>query len=410
VQIELVTIGTELLLGFTVDTNGAFIGQALAGLGVRVVRRTAIGDHPDRIREAVAEALARTGAVITTGGLGPTRDDMSKKVVADLFGWPLRFEQRLWDELGERWRRMGRELSAANRCQAEVPEGAAVLPNQWGTAPGLWLEGAAGLVIMLPGVPREMRKLMEHEVLPRLRLRSGDRVTRSTVVRTTSIPESTLGARVGPVEDELKPLTLAYLPSVQGVDLRLTAWDLAPEEADRLLAAAGLRLRAVAGDHAYGSGEEDLAAIVLAALRSRGWKLAVVESCTGGLLGARITAIPGSSDVFVGGAICYADAVKTAQVGVDPDLIARHGAVSVEVAEAMASGGAVRFGTEVGVGVTGIAGPGGGSGDKPVGTVCFGWVAGNLRESARVVFPGSRQEIRDRATQLALHRLWLMTR
>ena len=409
-QIELVTIGTELLLGFTVDTNGAFIGQALAGIGVRVVRRTAVGDHPDPIRYAVAEALARTGAVITTGGLGPTRDDMSKKVVADLFGWPLRFEQPVWDELAERWRRMGRELSAANRCQAEVPDGATVLPNRWGTAPGLWLEGEAGLVIMLPGVPREMRKLMEHEVLPRLRAGSGDRVTRSTVVRTTSIPESTLGARVGPVEDELRPLTLAYLPSVQGVDLRLTAWDLAPAEADRLLVAAGLRLRAVAGDYAYGSGEEDLAAIGLAALRARGWRLAVAESCTGGLLGARITAIPGSSDVFVGGAICYADALKTALVGVDSDLIARHGAVSVEVAQAMASGAAARFGAEAGVGITGIAGPGGGSEDKPVGTVCFGWVAGNLRESARVVLPGSRQEIRERATQLALHRLWLMTR
>jgi nicotinamide-nucleotide amidase len=230
------------------------------------------------------------------------------------------------------------------------------------------------------------------------------------VVRTTTIPESTLGARVGPVEDEFKPLTLAYLPTVQGVDLRLTAWDLVPEEADRLLAAAGSRLRAVAGDHAYGSGEEDLAAIVLTALRSRGWKLAVAESCTGGLLGARLTSIPGSSEVFVGGAICYADALKTALVGVDSDLIARHGAVSVEVAQAMASGAAARFGTEVGVGITGIAGPGGGSEDKPVGTVCFGWVAGNLRESARVVFPGSRQEVRDRATQLALHRLWLMTR
>jgi nicotinamide-nucleotide amidase len=197
---------------------------------------------------------------------------------------------------------------------------------------------------------------------------------------------------------------------VQGVDLRLTAWDLAPEEADRLLATAGSRLRALVGDHAYGSGEEDLAAIVLGALRSRGWKLAVAESCTGGLLGARITAIPGSSDQFVGGAICYDDALKTALVGVDPTLIGRHGAVSVEVAEAMASGAAARFGAEVAVAVTGIAGPGGGSEEKPVGTVCFGWVAGNLRETARVVFPGGRQEIRDRAAQLALHRLWLMTR
>jgi nicotinamide-nucleotide amidase len=409
-QVELVTIGTELLLGFTVDTNSAWLGQALGAVGVTVGRRTAVADRPEAIRAAVEEALRRTGAVLTTGGLGPTRDDMSKKVVAELFGWPLRFDAGVWEELGARWRRMGRELSAANRCQADVPEGAVVLPNRWGTAPGLWLEGPRGLVVMLPGVPREMRKLVQHEVLPRLGARVGERVIRSAVLRTTAIPESSLAAKVGPHEEELAPLSLAYLPGTTGVDLRLTAWDLPAADADRLLAAGIERLRTLAGDHAYGTGEDDLAAATLATLRQQGMTLAIAESCTGGMLGERLTAIPGSSDVFLGGVVAYHDRVKTGQLGVDPALLASHGAVSLEVARAMAAGAQARLGSSAAVAVTGVAGPGGGSEEKPVGTVCFGWIARNQSEAARVVFPGNRREIRERACQYALHRLWLMSR
>jgi nicotinamide-nucleotide amidase len=409
-QVELVTVGTELLLGFTVDTNSAFLGQALGAIGVTVTRRTAVADRPDEIRAAVEEALRRTGAVITTGGLGPTRDDMSKKVVAEHFGWPLRFDNAVWEELGNRWRRMGRELSPANRCQAEVPEGAVVLPNRWGTAPGLWLEGPPGLVVMLPGVPREMRKLVEHEVVPRLQSRAGDRVVRSAVLRTASIPESSLAARVGPHEEELHPLTLAYLPGTTGVDLRLTAWNLPATEADALLGAGIERLRHLVGDHAYGTGEEDLAAVTLERFRSLQATLAVAESCTGGMLGERLTAIPGSSDVFLGGVIAYANAAKTAQLGVDPVLLETHGAVSLEVARAMAEGGRARFGADAAVAITGVAGPGGGTEEKPAGTVCFAWIARNQTEAARVVFPGSRPEVRERACQYALHRLWLMSR
>ena len=408
-QLELVTIGTELLLGFTIDSNSAHIGRVLADAGIRVARRTTVPDDADAIRSAVSAALARTGAVLTTGGLGPTRDDLSKKVVADVFGWPLRFEESVWENICARFRRMGREPSPANRCQAEVPEGALVLANQWGTAPGLWLEGQPGLVIMLPGVPREMRKLLDQVVMPKLVSRGSGRVIRSAVVRTTGIPESTLGALIAPVEDTLAPLTLAYLPGTEGVDLRLTAWDLPAAEADRLLAAAAERLRGLAGEHAYGSGEEDLAALTLEVLRERGWHLSVAESCTGGMLGERLTAIAGSSDVFVGGAISYDNALKTSVLGVPAALLASHGAVSIEVAQAMADGAASRFGTEASVGVTGIAGPSGGTPDKPVGTVCFGWVAGNRREAARVVFPGSRREIRERAVQFALHRLWRLS-
>ena len=407
-DLEIVAIGNELLLGFTVDTNGAELGRALAEVGVRVTRRTTVGDEPGAIRGAVQEALARSGCVVTTGGLGPTRDDVSKKVVAELYGWPLRFHDDIWDRLVERFRRMGREPAPANRGQAEVPEGAVVLNNRWGTAPGLWFEGPRGLVIMLPGVPGEMRKLLAHEVAPRLAARAGGAVVRSKELRTSSIPESTLAGRIGDLEDELAPLSLAYLPGVRGVDLRLTAWNLSGDDARDLLDRGAAKLRAAIGDVVYGEDGIDLAAVLVDRLRERGMTLSLGESCTGGLVGARVTAVPGSSAVFQGGAVCYSDAAKTALLGVAPELIASVGAVSPEVALALARGARDRFGTSAAIGVTGIAGPDGGSEDKPVGTVCFAWLLGHQDQEARYVFPGNREEVRERAAQFALHRLLRM--
>jgi len=348
--------------------------------------------------------------VLTTGGLGPTRDDVSKKVIAELYGWPFRFHDDIWQRLVERFRRMGREPAPANRGQAEVPEGAVVLNNRWGTAPGLWLEGPPGLVIMLPGVPHEMRKLLEHEVTPRLAERSGGAIVVSKELRTSSIPESTLATRLDALENELAPLSLAYLPGVHGVDLRLTAWSLPAEEARAMLGAAAARLRAVIPDVVYGEDGADLAAVLLTALRESGHTLSVGESCTGGLVGARVTAVPGSSAVFQGGAVCYSNAAKTALLGVAPALIESVGAVSPEVALALARGAREKFGTTAAIGLTGIAGPDGGSEDKPVGTVCFAWLLGEKEQQARYVFPGSREEVRERAAQYALHQLFRMAR
>jgi nicotinamide-nucleotide amidase len=409
-QIELITIGTELLLGFTVDTNGAHLGQRLAEAGVRVARRTSVGDDPAQIERAVREALGRTGLVLTTGGLGPTRDDMTKKVVAALFDAPLEFRPALWDGLVARFARIGRVPSESNRCQAEVPAGATVLPNRRGTAPGLWLRGAPGEVIMLPGVPTEMRGLLADEVLPRLRERAGGRAITSRILRTTGVPESTLAERLQAVEDGLAPLSLAYLPGLEGVDLRLTAWDLDPAEAAGLLDRAEAALRAALGPFCYGGGTDDLAALLLAELRARGHRLAVAESCTGGLVGGRVTAVPGSSDVFVGGTIAYADRVKVARLDVPEALLARHGAVSEAVVRAMAEGAQVAHGATAAVAVTGVAGPGGGSEEKPVGTVWFGFALGARVEAQRVGFPGSRADVRARAAQFALHGLWRRVR
>ncbi|MGH7567374.1 MAG: competence/damage-inducible protein A, partial [Gemmatimonadales bacterium] len=264
-KLEVLTIGTELLLGHTTDTNAAELGHALAAAGAEIVRRTTVADRPAAVRDAVGEALARTGFVLTTGGLGPTRDDLTKRVVADLFGRRLILDDGLLRALEARFRRLGRwPMPPANRTQAEVPEGATVLPNPRGTAPGLWLEDAEHrVVVMLPGVPAEMRGVLLEEVLPRLAQRqeaSGappPTVVLSRLLRTTGVPESALAERIGPLEEELAPLTLGYLPSEAGVDLRLTAWSLPRAEAEARLAAAATRLAAQLGAHCYGGDGTD---------------------------------------------------------------------------------------------------------------------------------------------------------
>jgi nicotinamide-nucleotide amidase len=422
-DLELVTIGTELLLGFTVDTNSAEIARSLAERGIRVVRRTSVGDTAGEIRDAVGAALRRTGAALTTGGLGPTRDDITKRTVAELLDAPLEFDQAVWSAVIARFQRLGRTPSASNRSQAEVPRGATVLPNRWGTAPGLWLETGAGLVVMLPGVPVEMRNLLAHEVVPRLIERAGGgrigggsvgggRVIRSLVVRTTAIPESTLAERLGVTETAVAPLTLSYLPGLTGVDLRLTAWQTPADEADRRLRVGAQLLRERAGEHVYGEGDAELAEVVLDRMRTLGLTLGVAESCTGGLVGGRLTDVAGSSDVFAGGVIAYDNQVKITALGVLPELLAEHGAVSEPVVRAMAEGAVARLGTDAAIAVTGIAGPGGGSEEKPVGTVWLGVALGDEVETKHSLLFGNRAEIRARAVQLALFLLYrrLVTR
>ena len=404
-KLEVVTIGTELLLGQIIDTNAAELGRALAAAGAEITRRTTVADRPEAIRAGVAEALDRTGFVITTGGLGPTRDDMTKTVVADLFDKQLVLDDRLLVDLEARFKKLGRPMPALNRTQAEVPDGATVLPNPRGTAPGLWVEDARGrVVVLLPGVPREMRGLLVEEVLPRLVARQGAerRVVLSRTLRTTGIAESALAERVGPIEPEIAPLTLAYLPSVDGVDLRVTAWGLAPRDAEARLAAVVERLRAAVGEHGYGEDGADLAAVVLDALRQGRHRLGVAESCTGGMVAERVTNIPGASATFIGGVVAYADVVKTAALKVPIETLEAHGAVSEETVCAMAEGAQRLFSADCTLAVTGIAGPGGGTPEKPVGTV---WLAARVHTAARAVrrvFPGDRDEIRRRAAQAAL--------
>jgi nicotinamide-nucleotide amidase len=409
VRIEILTIGDELLLGFTVDTNAAYLARALAGIGVEIVHRTTVGDDAELIAAAVKDAIERTGAVITTGGLGPTSDDRTRPAIAKLFGRELVRDDAIVEQIRQRfWRMSSAKMPESNIVQAMVPVGARVLENRHGTAPSLMLEDEKGRwVIMLPGVPREMRGLTNDTIIPLLRERVGAAPIAivSRTLRTTGIGESALAEKLGDLSKGVDGLPLAFLPGWAGADLRLTSHMLPAEAAARAIDAAAQKLRDVLGAFVYGEEDDDLAALVLAMCRERHLAIATAESCTGGLLGARITAIPGSSEVYVGGVVAYDNSVKTKLVGVRDVSLSEHGAVSEQVAREMAEGCARALGTQIGIGITGVAGPGGGTAEKPVGTV---WVAvagvGETRALGRV-YVGDREEIRLRATQAALDQL-----
>ena len=406
-NIEIVSIGDELLLGLTIDTNAVWLGRQLAERGVSVVRRATVGDDVADIVAAVREALERTGAVITTGGLGPTSDDLTNRAIAAVFGRELRLDDALWEALQLRWRELGRlgEIPEANKQQVMIPEGARVLANRHGSAPGVFIEDERGRwVAMLPGIPREMRGLCHDELLPIVQERLGDvlRVVRSRTLRTTGVAESKLPDLLGDAARGVDGMPLAYLPGQEGVDLRLTVRDASPEDADlRLRRGVDLLLQRV-GEFAYAEERVDMAEVVLDACRARSLTVALAESCTGGMLGERLTAIPGSSDVLRGGVIAYANAVKQSALGVREATLESVGAVSEETAREMAAGARTRLAADIGIGITGIAGPGGGTPDKPVGQVCIAVdVQGTARSfGGRLI--GDRAEIRFRATQIAL--------
>jgi nicotinamide-nucleotide amidase len=421
-KVEVVTIGDELLLGFTVDTNAAHLARELAAIGIEIVRRSTVGDSAEDIASVVHDALERSDGVVTTGGLGPTSDDMTKSSIAALFGREMVRDELIVQWLRDRWAGMRRKgpIPESNFTQAMIPEGAVIIPNGHGSAPGIWLEDERGRwVAMLPGVPREMRAMVSEQLVPRLsaRLSAGGAagmgtaenaggsgslpVIMSRTLRTTGIAESALADTLGDLGRSIDGLSPAFLPGVGGVDVRLTSRGAPEREAVARLDHAMAKLREAIGRYVYGEGETDLASVVLDLCRAHGVRLAVAESCTGGLLGARITAVPGSSDVFVGGVQAYENSAKIALLGVDPAQIIAHGAVSEEVAIAMARGVRIRLETDVGISITGIAGPAGGTPDKPVGTV---WIAldGPRPDTLGVRLFGDRAEIRERAAQAAL--------
>ena len=404
--VEILTIGDELLLGFTVDTNGAYLARQLATIGLLVSRRTSVGDDPGQIRNAVKEALDRSGALITTGGLGPTADDNSKAAVAEVFGRELVIDEDHVTWMRNRWRiRFGREMPESNMAQAALPRGATKLVNNHGSAPGVFVEDDRGRwVAMLPGVPREMRGMTDDVLVPLLTKRiSTDTVIRSRTLRTTGVAESLLGDQLKSVQlaDEM---SLAYLPSAEGVDLRLTVATQPATNRDAFESAV-TTVRAIVGDAIYGEDEDDLASVVLDRCRSKQLTIAVAESCTGGLLGARLTAIAGSSDVVLGGVIAYHNDAKRTMLGVSDEDLWSSGAVSEPVVVQMAAGAAQRFGSKIALAITGIAGPSGGTTDKPVGTVWIGISYEGAVETRRFNMIGDRDEIRRRSAQAALDML-----
>ena len=402
----IVTVGDELLLGRTVDTNAAWLGRELAALGIPVARRATVGDEAEAIRRAVSDALDAAELVIVTGGLGPTPDDITRDVVAELLGLPLEVDEEVLEAIRVRFRERGiEELPGPNRRVAEVPRGARKLTNPVGTAPGLAMDRDGRLVVLLPGVPREMKGIFGADLIDALRARFGARLvpvhTRS--VRTTGIPESLLSQRIGErLGEGLGPLRLAFLPDERGVDLRLTAVGLSREEAERRFDEVEERLAGILAPWRFEAPEGDLVEAVTSALRASGRKLAVAESCTGGLIAKRMTDPAGASDVFLGGVVAYANEVKTARLGVDAAALAKDGAVSEAVARGMAEGVLRAFGADAGIGVTGVAGPGGGTEEKPVGTVWYAATVDGRTVARRERFPGDRRSVRERAAQAAL--------
>lgn len=406
VRAAIVAVGDELLLGHTVDTNAAWLGRELGALGVEVVRRYTVGDVGSEIRWAVRDAMGAADLVLVSGGLGPTPDDITRDAVAELLDRPLRMDPDVLESIRTRFLEAGLpELPEPNRRVAQVPEGALKLANPVGTAPGLVLASGGALVVLLPGVPRELRSIVEGSLGPLLSRHFPGLLppTLSRTLHTSGIPESLLAQRVREhLPEGTGAVRLAFLPDIRGVDLRLTVSGLEPAEAERRFDELERQLEPVLDPWRFHGARGDVAEAVVAALRARDTGLAVAESCTGGLVAKRLTDIPGASDVFLGGVVAYSNQAKVRHLGVESGMLERHGAVSAPVAAGMAEGVARAFGAGAGIGVTGIAGPGGGTAEKPVGTV---WYAAWYRERLAVRgqrFPGDREAVRERSAQAAL--------
>ncbi len=366
---EILTIGTELLLGQNIDTNSVYIGVQLAEAGIDVYWKTTVGDNEGRIGEALRLALGRSRMVIATGGLGPTEDDLTCRVIAAALARPLVFDHAVLESIRRRFAERGLAMSKNNERQALIPDGATVLPNPRGTAPGLFIPvGDERVVVALPGVPSEMQPMLREQVIPRLReaFGVGERI-RSRVLKTCGITESKLDEAIGDLSRSSRNPTIALLAHAGEVHVRLTVKTGSEAEGERQLDELEAKLRERLGELFFGRDEERLEEVVGRLLLDAKQTVAVAESCTGGLLCHRLTNLPGSSAYFVLGEVVYSNQAKVSFVGVPRELIARHGAVSRPVAEGMASGVRDAAGTDLALGITGIAGPGGGTAEKPVG-------------------------------------------
>jgi len=400
---EVLSIGNEVLSGRTLDTNFQFLARLLEGAGARVAGHQAVPDEARAIAAALEQAFARADLVVTTGGLGPTPDDLTVAAVAQALGLKTRLDEAVLQALEERWNRViGRgTMPANNRQQALVPEGATVWPNPVGSAPGILVAQGAKRLVLLPGVPEEMRALARDFLAPLARELSGTTVEYA-VVRTVGIAESVLEERLHDLADLVGGAWVAYLPGLGGVDVRV-----ALPANDGVAVAARVRQVVLerAGEYVYSTDDRSLEQVVLDLLVERKWMLAVAESCTGGLLGGRITDMSGASRAFAGGVICYSNDAKVALCGVRPETLEAHGAVSAEVARELATGVAQRFGATCGIGVTGIAGPDGGSPEKPVGTVHVAAATPDGVHHRHLKLFGNRAQVRERSVTAALELL-----
>ena len=374
----ILTIGDELLIGQIVNTNAAWLGEQLGSSGIDLARVVTVGDDAEELYAEIKRSVADADLLILTGGLGPTHDDITRDALANYFGVKLQFHQQTYDSIMQRFEALGRRMPEANRSQAMVPVGFEVLPNRFGTAPGLWRtipdDERERIIAVLPGVPHEMKGLFREEVQPRLRARKDLRIIQHKTLKTAGIGESSLQERIGDLSGQLSAsLRLAYLPSSSGVQLRMSAFAATPAEARDMLDRFEARLRERIEPFVYGTDSETLEEIVGRMLADRGLTIAVAESCTGGHVCHQITNVSGSSAYMAGGIVAYSNSIKEELLHVDSATLEEEGAVSRAVAEQMASGVRDLVQADIGISTTGVAGPTGGTDEKPVGTVWIGY-------------------------------------
>lgn len=398
---ELVMVGTELLLGQIVDTNAALLAARLTQVGVDCYHISTVGDNWTRMVEVLSRALGRSDVVITSGGLGPTQDDLTREVAAAVLGLPLEERPELVRQIEAYFQKLGRVAPPANRKQAMLPRGAEAIPNPIGTAPGLWIERNGKILACLPGVPRELERMLDETVLPRLAQRAPEAL-HSRVLRFVGLGESHLEAALEDLIRQQGRVTVAPYASPGEVKLRLSVRAVSREEAERLMAPVEQAILERVGAYCTSRNDEPLQVVVGRMLRDRQLTLAVAESCTGGLVGDWLTDVPGSSAYFLGSLVAYANTAKEQVLGVPAEVLARHGAVSRETAEAMARGARERLGADCGLSVTGIAGPGGETATKPVGLVYVGAAVGDRTLVEEHRFRGDRRLIKERSARAAL--------
>ena len=412
IRAEIIAVGSELLTPWRLDTNSLFITRHLNLIGALVVRKTIVGDRPEDLRSSISQALSRSDVVLLTGGLGPTTDDISREVVAEFLGRPLELHEDILDRLRKRYGRMGATMPPNNQRQAFVPAGGVVLSNQNGTAPGLLLEESGKLIFLLPGPPRELEPMVLEQVIPEIKSRLGTEPILSRQLKVAGEAESRVDFLASPIYTSYADVETTILASTGIIDLhfywRPQGGENAQEVGNRRLDELMAKVQAVLGESVYAQTEQTLEAAVGEILREKRKRLAVAESCTGGLIMQMLTEVPGSSDYLVGGLVTYCNQAKVEWLGVDANDLQAHGAVSSVVAEQMASGVRAKANADIGLAVTGIAGPGGGTAEKPVGLVYLGVSDTSGTESRRLQLNGDRAVVRIRTARIALD--WLRRR
>lgn len=399
---EIIAIGSELLTPNFIDTNSIYLTEQLNAAGIPVVMKTIVGDDENYLEHAIRGSLERTPILIMIGGLGPTEDDVTRKVVARVLQRQLVLNDEILAKIQNRFKARGIEMPANNARQALVLTGSEVLDNPNGTAPGLWINAGKNQVILLPGPPSELKPMFETRCFPRLQKMSGGVVLARSVFRTTGLGESALDARIASIYTKYKNPETTVLARLGQVEVRLTARGKNQEEANRLLQEVGDQIDQALDKYIFARSEQSLEEVVGMYLVMKNASISIAESCTGGMLAERLTSVPGSSRYFMSGVITYSNESKMELAGIPPLLLEMQGAVSEEVARGLAEGIRQRAGTTIGVGVTGIAGPAGGSEEKPVGTVHVSVATPMETAHRRFQFPGDREKIRWQASQAAL--------